>query len=144
MSRAESYFDFMVCALRADGTVTQEEKAHLLRSLFEGLEMRSELVQRYTEALSAEAWADPEEVVRRIAQDLDPVGLIGVVRDAYIMASADHEITDAEVSIIRSLLKTAGIPEDRFAEIDAWGREAVAHVRRGAVLFEPELVEAGG
>lgn len=142
MSRAEQYLDFMVCVLWADGTVSPEEREHLFRSVLYDMDFRPGLVEKYEHLLAERSRIDPEEVIRQVVATMEPVGLVGLVRDAYIMASVDGDILPAEVDVIRSLLKAAGVPEERFSEIDAWGREAVSHVRRGVSLFRTEPVES--
>lgn len=135
MNRTERYLDFMVAVLRADGAVHANERQHLLQNLVDAVAFEERVVTRYHRPLNDPSWGSPEEMVDRVAEGLSFSDVPGLVRDAYIMASRDEDISKPEIDIIHLLLKKMGIPEHQHAEIDAWGREAVTHLSRAEAVF---------
>lgn len=61
-----------------------------------------------------------------------------MIRDAYLMSDADGDIHPSEIDVINRFLRYAGIPEERFEEIEMWARESIAHLKRGVILFTKE------
>jgi len=128
--------DFMLYILRADGVVDRKEKVHMLGLMVEGLKLAPELLEKYKAELDKEHWEPvSDEQLKAVVDGLDPSSLAHLVRDAYGLAASDGEIHEAEISVVRRCLKTAGITADRFAEIDFWARQSLALAHRGTLLL---------
>lgn len=138
-SRIEQYLDFMLYILRADGVVDRQEKTHMLELMVHGLKLESSLIDKYKGELEREAWTPvTDEQLKAVTEGLDPSSLAHLVRDGYGLAASDGEIHEAEVGIIKRSLVVAGIPEDRFSQIDLWARQSLALAHRGTLLLTLE------
>jgi uncharacterized tellurite resistance protein B-like protein len=139
-NRIEQYLDFMLYILRADGVVDREEKRHLLSLMVDGMKLQPELVARYRCALEQSQWPEvSDQQLATVAHGLDASSLAHLVRDAYSMAASDGEIHQAEVALLQRFLRVAGIPEERFDQIDQWARQSLALAHRGTLLLEKPL-----
>lgn len=134
-SRTERYLDFMLCILRADGVVTAEEQEYWLSSLIDDASLSAELQAKYRQLVTQKEWSNLDDQIQAIGQGLDPSTLAGMVRDAYITASLVGNLGEAEVEVVRKLLRAAGVSEDLFESVEAWAREGVAHLKRGYRLL---------
>lgn len=135
-NRIEQYLDFMIYILRADGVVDAIEKHHMLSIMVEGMKLEPTLVQKYKEILDAEDWAEvTDEQLAAVTDGLDPSSLAHLVRDAYSLAASDGEIHGAELEILRRALGVAGVPPERFEDIDRWARQSLALAHRGTLLL---------
>jgi uncharacterized tellurite resistance protein B-like protein len=140
-NRIEQYLDFMLYVLRADGVVDREEKRHLLSMMVDGMKLHPELVQKYRDALELSQWPEvSDEQLSAVARGLDASSLAHLVRDAYSMAASDGEIHAAELELLRRFLSLAGVPEERFPQVDQWARQSLALAHRGTLLLEKPLV----
>jgi hypothetical protein len=52
------------------------------------------------------------------------------------MAASDGEIHDTEIALLRRFLVVAGVPDERFPEVDQWARQSLALAHRGTLLLE--------
>lgn len=139
-NRIEQYLDFMLYILRADGVIDREEKRHLLSMMVDGMRLHPDLVRKYLEALEQEQWPPvSDEQLRAVCQGLDSSSLAHLVRDAYSMAASDGEIHEAELDLLRRLLIVAGVPPERFGEVDQWARQSMALAHRGTLLLQASL-----
>jgi tellurite resistance protein len=134
MNKTEKYLELMLLVLKADGIIDERERALIYR-MIKNVGMKDELVQKYDARLKIDNSEDREQILTEIASDLDPATLTGMVRDAYIMADADNNIHPAEVQVINDFLAKAGIPGERFKEIETWARKNIAHLKRGQRLM---------
>lgn len=135
-SRIEQYLDFMMYVLRADGVVDRDEKVHMLGLMVDGLQLDSELIEKYKAELEKDEWEPvTDEQLRRVTQGLEPSSLAHMVRDAYSLAASDGEIHDAEISVVRRCLGVTGISADKFSDIDLWARQSLALAHRGTLLL---------
>ncbi len=140
MERVRKYLDLMVYVLKADGIVHEKERA-LLDALIINVGLKDEIIEEYKAKLEEGSVPDMEKRLTELAENVDAQALAGMVRDAYLMADADGIIDPTEVNLINSFLSKAGIPEERHKEIEMWGRETIAHMKRGILLLEkPELL----
>ena len=133
----------MMHVLRADGVIDRSEKQQMLTMMVHGLQLKDELVQRYTEELDKESWEPvSDEELKALGQGLAPNSLATLVKDAYTMASADGELAEAELALVQRFLRVVGIPEERLSKIDQWARVTLEVARKGAILFQPALEES--
>lgn len=136
-NRIEQYLDFMLYVLRADGVVDREEKRHLLSMMVDGMKLHPDLVKKYRDALELDEWpAVSDEQLAAVCAGLDSSSLAHLVRDAYSMAASDGEIHDSELTLLRRFLVVAGVPDERFPEIDQWARQSLALAHRGTLLLD--------
>lgn len=135
-NRIEQYLDFMLYVMRADGVIDREEKRHLLSVMVDGMKLHPDLVGKYRTALEQERW-DPvsDDQLSAVSRGLDESSLAHLVRDAYGMAASDGEIHQAEVNVVRRLLKVSGVPVERFDDIDRWARQSLALAHQGTLLL---------
>ena len=143
MNKTEKYLELMVLVLKADGIIDERERALMYR-MIKNVGMKDELVEKYDAKLTIDNSENKEKILTEIASDLDPATLTGMVRDAYIMADADNTIDPSEVQVINEFLGKAGIPEERFKEIETWARKNIAHLKRGQRLMTRPRSERGG
>lgn len=134
MNKTEKYLELMVLVLKADGMIDERERALMYR-MIKNVGMKDDLVAKYDAKLTMDNSEDREQILTEIAHDLDPAALTGMVRDAYMMADADNNIDPTEVKVINEFLAKAGIPEERFGEIETWARKNIAHLKRGQRLM---------
>ncbi len=135
-NRIEQYLDFMLYVMRADGVIDREEKRHLLSVMVDGMKLHPDLVSKYRTALEQSQWTTvTDEQLAEVSQGLDESSLAHLVRDAYGMAASDGEIHQAEVDVVRRLLKVSGVPEERFDDIDRWARQSLALAHQGTLLL---------
>lgn len=135
-NRIEQYLDFMLYMMRADGVIDREEKRHLLSMMVDGMKLHPDIVARYREALEQSEWSQvSDEQLRDVGHGLDSSSLAHLVRDAYSVAATDGEIHEAELELLRRFLSVAGIPEDRFPQIEQWARQSLALAHRGTLLL---------
>lgn len=140
-NRIEQYLDFMLYILRADGVVDHEEKRHLLSMMVDGMKLHPDLVARYRQELDQSQWPEvSDEQLAAVCHGLDASSLAHLVRDAYSMAATDGEIHEAEIGLLRRFLAVAGIPPERFAQVDEWARQSLALAHRGTLLLEKPVV----
>jgi uncharacterized tellurite resistance protein B-like protein len=136
-NRIEQYLDFMLYILRADGVVDREEKRHLLSMMVDGMKLHPDLVKKYRDALEVTEWPPvSDEQLAAVCEGLDSSSLAHLVRDAYSMAASDGEIHETELALLRRFLGVAGVPEERFHEVDLWARQSLALAHRGTLLLE--------
>jgi uncharacterized tellurite resistance protein B-like protein len=82
-------------------------------------------------------WAEvSDQQLAAVCHGLDASSLAHLVRDAYSMAASDGEIHEAEIVLLQRFLTVAGIPEERFAQVDQWARQSLALAHRGTLLLE--------
>lgn len=141
LNRIEQYLDFMLYVLRADGVVDRMEKLHMLNLMVEGLKLEPALIEKYKTELEKKEWEPvTDEQLEAVMSGLEPSSLAHLVRDAYGLAASDGEIHDAEISVVRRGLRVAGIPAERFAEVDLWARQSLALAHRGTLLLSRDGV----
>lgn len=144
LNRIEKYLQFMIHLMRADGHVDQEEKRHMISLMVDGLKLDPTLTTRYRAALEETEFSQPtDEDLAAIVKGLDPASLAHLVRDAYGMAGADGEIHETELHLLQRSLAIAGVPENRFENIDAWARHSIELSRIGELLLDPDYVDVG-
>ncbi len=136
-NRIEQYLDFMLYIMRADGVIDREEKRHLLSMMVDGMKLHPDIVAKYRNALEESEWSIVTDAqLRAVSQGLDPSSLAHLVRDAYSMAATDGEIHEAELDVLRRFLAVAGIPSERFPEIEQWAHQSLALAHRGTLLLQ--------
>jgi uncharacterized tellurite resistance protein B-like protein len=136
-NRIEQYLDFMLFILRADGVVDREEKRHLLSMMVDGMKLHPDLVTKYREALEIGEWPEvTDDQLAAVCEGLDASSLAHLVRDAYSMAASDGEIHEAELALLQRFLGVAGVPPERFSQVDQWARQSLALAHRGTLLLE--------
>lgn len=140
ITQSEQYISLMVHLIRADGIVDDDEQSGLLGLLEERLEtpLSAEAMTALQERLGATGPtpASDQELLEA-GRGIDALTLCCLVRDAYALAASDGEIHRSEVSTIRRYLRLAGIPLDRFADIDLWARTNSDNLEVGQRLLTP-------
>jgi len=135
MSFVENYLDFMICILRADGTIKQEE-VHLFNKMLVQVGIKETLRRKYSRLVSKKSPSIPvTKTIARIAKTANQTQLGYIVRDAFAMAESDGAVAKAELDLILKLLDKAGIPKSRFPKIKRWGLEYVDHTRLLESMF---------
>ncbi len=140
VSQSEQYISLMVFLIRADGIVDDDERNGLLNLLADRLEtpLTPAQVGELQERLDAPGpTTASDEQLLEAGRGIDPLTLCHLVRDAYSLAASDGEIHRSEVSTIRRYLRLAGIPLERFADVDMWARFSRDNLDLGQKLLTP-------
>lgn len=135
MKETTNYLDFMACVLLADGVVEGNELMTFV-SMLRQMGMKEEVEIRYSNILRDPTLLDPEAVIASVARFSEDRLLQWIVRDSYIMAASDGEISTEELALIDALLAAVGIPEEKRENIHQWGRELIAHIQTGQELLK--------
>ncbi len=134
MSFAESYLDFMLCVLVADGVLHENEK-QLFSEMLDNSGVNSQLRNKYEVIMNDHVSVSSEEYLVQIVKEIDPDQLPVMIRDAYLMASIDGNVHESEIAVINKFLKIIGMPDERFEEIREWALVSVEHLKRSKALF---------
>lgn len=144
----DAYLKALACVARADGVITTEEKAainHALRRIGVGSAVSVEIEA----ILDLARPVDLDVLCHGVAEGLKgppafvAAALAEVVRDCYLMAAVDGEVSQPEVAVIDRLLETLGIPEARRATLHQWAEGAAQQFIDGVRLFADSFAEKG-
>jgi hypothetical protein len=136
-----AYLTVLACVARADGVITPEEREVLRRALATvddaGVRARVDALldlaqdhdvkQLLTDALG-EINAPHRDAETRAGS------LAELLRDCYIMASVDGNISLPEVALIDRVLAIAQVPEQRRPTLHQWGEAAARQMLDGTAL----------
>ena len=117
------HLELLACVARSDGDVSVEE-ALAIRSFMDSSSTSVEDVQRINLLLSPSNDIDVEVVVRRLAADSTPWMLAQAIRDAYVIASVDGEVTRNEIATVERLFDILDLAMDHRAKLHRWARRA--------------------
>lgn len=135
MMTPERYFDFITCVLMADGDVAEEERT-LFESMLKSTGVSTKLRTKYRRVLRGEHGLSEADTIAGLASAAADE-LTWLVRDAFLMANADGNVSHHEVAVINRLLLEAGVPKSRLPKIKKWGLAAVDHLVSGVELMQP-------
>ncbi len=134
MKETTNYLDFMACVLLADGVVEDNELMTFV-SMLRQMGMREEVEVKYSNILRDPTLLNPQTVIASVARFSEDRLLQWILRDSYIMAASDGDISQEELALIDNLLAAVGIPEEQREKIHQWGRELIEHAKRGQELL---------
>lgn len=142
------YLKALACVARADGVITAEEKAainHALRRVGVGSAVGVEIQA----ILDLAHPVNLDVLCRGVAEGLNgppefvAAALAEVVRDCYVVAALDGDVSTSEVEVIDRFLDTLRIPEARRATLHHWGEGAAQQFIDGVRLFADSFAEEG-
>lgn len=136
------YLHLLIYLVRSDGVIDDEETDQLLHLVEHrlGRPLEPELLEAILTHLQAEGPAQPSDAELMAAgQGLELSDLAWLVKDAYALAASDGEVHGAEIKTMRRYLRLAGVPTERFADIDHWARQPEAALERGLALLDPNV-----
>lgn len=138
MLSAQVYLNVLACIARADGKLDPAEAALLDRAV-----AASGLSDRATEGmrkiLDMQHQPQVDSILSEAVNHLSPALLVDLLRDGYVMASADGQIAAAEVNVLDRLIEKAGIPENRRATLHQWAQRAARHQMDGLHIAADSL-----
>ena len=134
MKAATNYLDFMACMLLADGVVDDNELTTFV-SMLQQMGAKEAVEMRYSNILREPDLLNPRAVIASVARFSEDRLLHWIIRDSYIMAASDGDISKEEIALVDDLLTALGIPESQREAIHQWGRELTEHIRQGQALL---------
>ena len=129
------HLELLACVARSDGDVSVEE-ALAIRSFMDAAGTSLGDIQQVSLLLDK---VDVERVVSRLAEEATAWTLAEAVRDAYIIASADGEVTNHEISTVERLFELLDLPVEHRAKLHTWGRNAAAQQLLGMTFISASL-----
>lgn len=136
-----AYLTVLACVARADGVIAPEEREVLRRALA--------TVDDTSVRARVDALLDPaknHDVAQLITDALGEINaphsdaetragcLAELLRDCYIMAFVDGDISPPEVALIDQMLAIAQVPGQRRPTLHQWGEAAARHMLDGTAL----------
>ena len=133
---AYDYLDYLFCILNADGIV-HEREAEFFANILNNLSMKDRLVDHYNRILLGEAsFPSSSDTINRIVENRKSSEITYIVRDAFLLAGIDGVVHEAELAVIRNLLKKLGLSENMILSIKDWGNDYINHTNIGLELFK--------
>ena len=133
---AYDYLDYLFCILNADGVI-HERETEFFADILNNLGMQDKLVDHYNKILLGEAlFPSQSDTIQRIVENRKSSEIVYIVRDAFLLAGIDGEMHEAELAVIRKLLKKLGLSKDIILSIEDWGNDYINHTNLGLELFE--------
>ena len=114
------------------------EEALAIRSFMDASGTSLGDIQQVSLLLDMDNDVDVERVVARLAEEATAWTLAEAVRDAYIIASADGEVTNQEISTVERLFELLHLPVENRAKLHSWGRNAAAQQLLGMNARGPQ------
>ena len=115
------------------------EEALAIRSFMDASGTSLGDIQQVSLLLDMNHDVDVERVVARLAEEATAWTLAEAVRDAYIIASADGEVTNQEISTVERLFELLHLPVENRAKLHSWGRNAAAQQLLGMTFISARL-----
>lgn len=134
MKIIDDYFDLMVCVIKADRLVRKEETA-LFLGMMKNMGMSSSIQSKYKKLLSSKKVVDSDAIISKVAKNTPISILPWFVRDAFLMADIDGEISKEEIQVIKQLVEKSGFTPKQYIKIKQWGLEYIKHSKAGLKLF---------
>jgi len=146
----ESYLRLLACVARADGVIAKEETS-ILEAAVHKAAITPKLAEELGLIMDPGRPVDTDSIIdaavaemRGAAWSASGAALLAeTVRDCYVMAAIDGEVSPSEVSVIARMLHVAGVPEQRRATLHHWAESAARASLDGAALFMETLVAPG-
>ena len=132
------HLELLACVARSDGDVSVEE-ALAIRSFMHSAGTSVDDVQRVSILLDMKADIDVEAVLQRLASECTAWSLAEAIRDAYIIASADGEVTNHEISTVERLFELLELPMEHRAKLHRWARNAASQQLLGMTFISASL-----
>lgn len=133
---AYDYLDYLFCILNADGVI-HEREAEFFADILNNLGMQDKLVDHYNQILLGRAlFPILSDTTTRIVENRKSSEIAYIVRDAFLLAGIDGEVHEAELTVIRNLLKKLGLSDDIILSIEDWGYDYINHTNLGLELFK--------
>jgi hypothetical protein len=132
------HLELLACVARSDGDVSIEE-ALAIRSFMDSAGTALDEVQRVCILLDMNHEVDVDDVVRRLAKECTAWSLAEAIRDAYIIASADGEVTHHEISTVERLFEILRLPFEHRAKLHRWARNAASQQLLGMTFISASL-----
>lgn len=129
----EAFLALLVEVARADRRIAPEERA-LIHTHLSNLSQEvgaADIVSRLDDP--AAGASDPR--LADIATALGRHALPAAVRDAFVLAAADGEISREELAVLRQFLIQAGVPAENFPLVIRWCESALDHLRQARYIF---------
>ena len=135
------HLELLACVARSDGDVSVEE-ALAIRSFMDSAGTSLEDVQRVSMLLDVKSDIDVESVLARLAKECTAWSLAEAIRDAYIIASADGEVTKHEISTVERLFELLNLTMEHRAKLHRWARNAASQQLLGMTFISASLDHA--
>ena len=135
------HLELLACVARSDGDVSVEE-ALAIRSFMDSAGTSVEDVQRVSGLLDLKNDIDVEKVLARLAGQCTAWSLAEAIRDAYIIASADGEVTNHEISTVERLFEILNLSLEHRAKLHRWARNAASQQLLGMTFISANLDHA--
>lgn len=119
------YLKALAAVAAADGRIDESER-HLFEAAMEDYGLPAHARTLVRQCLDNPPLVEPE--LRRVE---DGAVRRVILRDAYLMAYADGEISDAERQRIDRIRAALRLPEDEARAAEAWVKEGLAWLERG-------------
>lgn len=132
------HLELLACVARADGAVSVEE-ALAIRSFMDSSGTALQDVLRVNRLLDMRHAVDVEAVVRAITAQASPWTLAEAIRDAYVIASVDGEVSGHEIQAVERLFEILGLPAEHRAKLHRWARNAAAQQLLGMTFITASL-----
>ena len=139
----QAYLEVLVAVARADGIVNEHE-AQAIRSAMQGLDVSEQLTGHVESLLDMGNLYDEAARLGSVAVALDVGTLAETLRDAYVIAGIDGEMSMVELNVIDRLLDVLNVDEDSKPTLHEWARSAAEHQMMGYALIQEALsVDSG-
>lgn len=136
-----AYLTVLACVARADGVIASEEREVLRRALASvddtGVRARVDALLDLTQDQNVEQLlTDALGEINAPTSDAETRAgsLAELLRDCYIMASVDGDISPPEVALIDRMLAIAHVPGQRRPTLHQWGEAAARQMLDGTAL----------
>ena len=137
----QEYLEVLACIVRADRRFDAAEIEALRQACAtSGLSQR--VVDHINELLDPARSVNVEAILRGATRGASPALLAELLRDGYIMAMVDGDVSAPETALLDQLLATAGVGEGQRAELHRWAQTAATHHVQGLRLLKAALGEA--
>lgn len=138
MLPAQVYLNVLACIARADGKLDPSESALLERTIAAS-GLSDEVAYGMRTILDMSSQPDVDSILAQAVTHLSPALLVDLLRDGYVMASADGDIAPAEVDVLDRLMAKSAISENRRAALHQWAQRAASHQMDGLHIAADSL-----
>ena len=139
MKEAEIYFKFLLHIASADGNADPGEIEfieHCLASVGLSDVLEAEINAQIAQLKNHQAIEGLDDVLDAICTIHNPSFAMTLIRDGYAMATADGEVQEEELHLIRRLIHSLGNESQELVdEALDWARESLSLKIKGEELF---------
>ena len=128
------YFDVLACVARADGRYADDER-HLLEAAARACDLDPGAVAEIARVADPSQPLDMDKILHDAGSKADASVVVETLRDSYVLASVDNDISAAEVEVLERFLTHAGLDEIGRSLLLQWARTAAEHHLDGLRLI---------